>query len=399
MEAPLATLVNTMRAASGTSRRQGSAALLLFVLGLVAAACVPVVPPSSGGGGGGGGGAPPTYYPTSPALYDHDFPDPEVVVDEGNDPDPAPPNPVPDYHAFATNAIYSWPTDHPRVPNATASALPPGNWARGSLDALADPSLWPPDTWYDETDNARIQYWAPAVHRFGNTWVMYHVAPAEVSKAQCIGVATATDVDGPYTPVGNVPIKCDTNVGSIDPSVFVDNNGDTYLLWKNDGNCCNLPTWIYSALLSPDGLSLVPGTTEHALIEVTQGWEDGSGGGAQPWKRLVEGPAMVYAAGSYWLFYSANWWDSASYAIGYARCTSPTGGCVKPRNGPLMMTGPNGAGPGGPDVIVQPNGQMWLAYHAWNACCSGVGARTMRMSHLSFGNGSGQLEPSLGTTP
>lgn len=32
----------------------------------------------------------------------------------------------------------------------------------------------------------------------------------------------------------------------------------------------------------------------------------------------------------YYLFYSANWYASYQYAVGYATCTTPVGPCVKP---------------------------------------------------------------------
>lgn len=98
---------------------------------------------------------------------------------------------------------------------------------------------------------------------------------------------------------------------------------------------------------------------------------------------------MVAANGSYWLFYSANWWDSSNYAIGYAKCTSPAGGCVKPRTTALMVSGPNGAGPGGPDIFVDDTGQLWLAYHAWTPGAvgsAGSGWRALHLSRLTFGD-------------
>lgn len=337
-----------------------------------AAACVPVRP------------APPSTYAPSVAVFNTDFPDPEVVRHDAADPTlPA------DYRGFSTAASYSgaW----PRVPVAQAGALRAGGWSRGALDALAEPL---PATWQATT---RHRYWAPAVERFGDAWVMYYTAPHASAPDQCIGVATSDSADGPYEPFGSGPIVCDFGIGgSIDPSVVVDTAGQAWLLWKNDGNCCNLSTYIWSAPLQPDGLGFIgPART---LIGVDQAWEDGSSGGREPWKRLVEGPAMVYADGSYWLFYSANWWDSSSYAIGYARCTSPAGGCTKPRVGALVATGSQGAGPGGPDVVVDASGQMWLVFHAWTPCCVGSrggGWRSLHVSRLTFSGGA----PVIGAGP
>ena len=45
---------------------------------------------------------------------------------------------------------------------------------------------------------------------------------------------------------------------------------------------------------------------------------------------------MMKYQSSYYLFYSANWWESSSYGIGYAVCSSPAGPCTKKTlDGPL----------------------------------------------------------------
>ncbi|HEY5165917.1 MAG TPA: glycoside hydrolase, partial [Acidimicrobiia bacterium] len=78
---------------------------------------------------------------------------------------------------------------------------------------------------------------------------------------------------------------------------------------------------------------------------------------------------------------------SSNYAVGYARCTSPAGPCTKPHNGPLLGSGPQGAGPGGPDTFVDQTSQLWLVYHAWDPAAVGTaanGRRTMRLSRLDL---------------
>ena len=179
---------------------------------------------------------------------------------------------------------------------------------------------------------------------------------------------------------------------------MIDAAGAPWLLWKNDGNCCGLPVNLWSQRLASDGLSLAAGTAATAIVAVDQAWEDGSSGGAQPWKRVVEGPAMTEEGGVYWLFYSGSWWESVNYAVGFARCTSPAGGCVKPRNGPSLKGSLQGAGPGGAEVFRDSGGQKWLVYHAWAFAAPSYaagGARTMRLSRLSFANG----EPVIGSGP
>jgi beta-xylosidase len=299
-------------------------------------------------------------------VYSADFPDPTIVNAANGH-----------YYAFSTNSIYGA-LDWPLVPSAVTSDLT--TWTRGTpSDALARRPTWQVQTPLLEKN------WAPAVHQFDATWVMYFVAPA-YSGDQCIGVATSTTVQGPYQPVDTGPIVCDYGAGgSIDPSVILGAGNQPWLLWKTDGNCCQLPTPIKSQPLAADGLTVASGTTPNTLLTQDQAWEDGSNGGREPWKRLIEGPAMVAGGGAYWLFYSANWWDSSNYAVGYARCTSPAGPCVKPHNGPLLGSGASGAGPGGPDSFVDQTSQLWLVYHAWDPAAVGTaanGRRTMRLSRL-----------------
>lgn len=329
---------------------------------MLAVGCVPVTPPPPP--------PPPTYGPNAPVLG-VDFPDP-MAVHSGTG-----------YQAFATNG----PFGITKVQAAQATTL--SAWTLSPGDALASAPPW--------ASAKPFSYWAPAVHEFAGTWVLYFVAP-HVSGVQCIGVATAATVEGPYSPSGPGPLVCETTEGgSIDPSVFIDDDGTGYLLWKNDGNCCGISTYLWSRRLASDGLTFELSSPRSALITVTQGWEDGSSGGVRPWKRLVEAPSMVHRNGRYWLFYSASWWDSVNYAVGYATCTSPIGGCVKPRNGPLLKGSLAGAGPGGAEVLLDASSQLWLVYHSWafeKPSYASGGARTMRLSRLDFGS-----EPVLGSGP
>jgi beta-xylosidase len=348
---------------------------------VAAAACVPLAPPP----------AAPVYTPPPP-VYGHDFPDPTIVNAGAGG-----------YLAFSTNSIYPY-ADAPLVPTAQsscpagfvcASTTDLGTWTRGNpTDALARPPAWQMDPYHP----LRLQNWAPAVHEFGGTWVLYFTAP-DPSGDECIGAATSSAPQGPYAPVDAGPIQCDFGAGgSIDPSVVVDDNGTPWLLWKTDGNCCQLPVYIRSRQLAPDGLSFAPGSSAQILIGMDQAWEDGSAGGQQPWKKGVEGPAMVRASDAYWLFYAGNWWDSGAYGIGYARCTSPAGPCAKPHRGPLIGSGAQGAGPGGADTFVDQSGQTWIVYHAWDPSAVGSaanGTRTMRLSRLDLSQGT----PVLGAGP
>ncbi len=362
---------------TGRSARRVRRFGLLFAFAVFAGACVPLSPPHPG-----------VYGATTP-VYQRDFPDPTVVNDGAGG-----------YLAFSTNSIYGT-LDAPLVPTAR-SGCPPGQvcatnsslttWTRANpTDALARPPAWQRNPY----NPLLLRNWAPAVHQFASSWVLYFVAP-DPSGDQCIGAATASAPNGPYQPVDAGPVECDFGSGgSIDPDVVVDPSGNPWLVWKTDGNCCQLPTLIHSQQLAPDGLSLVGSRAD--LIGVDQAWEDGSHGGLEPWRRVVEGPAMVQdGAGSFILFYSANDYNSADYAVGYAVCAHVNGPCSKPHNGPLVGNSAVGAGPGGEDTFVDDRGQRWLVYHAWDPSAVGTqtnGSRSMRMSRLDVSTETPVLGP------
>ena len=98
----------------------------------------------------------------------------------------------------------------------------------------------------------------------------------------CISRATSANPAGPFVDDSSSAFVCPlAQGGAIDPSVFVAPDGTPWLLWKSDGDCCNMPTTIYSQQLSGDGLSVVG--PAHRLIGATQSWEG----------NLVEGPSMI----------------------------------------------------------------------------------------------------------
>ncbi len=200
--------------------------------------------------------------------------------------------------------------------------------------------------------------WAPSVWaRPDGQFVLYYSTPAPPPAAgqprlQCISRAVGTAPAGPFTDDSAAPFICPlTEGGAIDPSVFVD--GTTpYLLWKSDGDCCGLATTIYSQAVSSDGLSTAG--PANALITNDQPWE-GS---------VVEGPSMVKAGPDYELFYSANNWNSAAYAVGIALCTTIEGPCTKPSNTPWMKSAQDYTGPGGQEFFANPGG-VWMVHHGF----------------------------------
>lgn len=296
-------------------------------LGLSALGLTGCVAGSPGSGDGAHGG--PSTSPAAGAfVIDQDFPDPDVMR-TGNT-----------YHAYATN------TAAVNVQLATSTDL--RHWTVSDRDALPTLPSWalPGKTW------------APDVSEFSpGHYVMYFVAADAATRRQCIGVATSSNPEGPFVAVGDSALLCpEDQGGAIDPSTFVDTDGTRYLVWKNDGNCCGLDTWLQLAPLSADGMRLAGPATK--LLKQTEAWEG----------HLVEAPTLVKHGDAYILFYSANDYSGGKYAIGYATAPSVTGPYTK-HGTPLLSTSSSHGryvGPGGQDVVTAPDGTDRLVFHSWD---------------------------------
>ncbi len=260
-------------------------------------------------------------------VIDEDFPDPDVLYDGDT------------YYLYATNG------DYQNVQVATSKNLE--DWEQLEEDALPGLPKWiiPGKTWAPEVTEI-----AP------DNFVMYFTAANFRPSVQCIGVATATKPAGPFTVQGDAMLVCpEEQGGAIDASTYTE-NGTTYLLWKNDGNCCGLDTWLYIAPLSADGLTLAGPATQ--MVKQTLPWEG----------ELVEAPTLVKQDATYYLFYSANTYGDENYAVGYATAPAITGPWTKKEDPFLSTDSEDGLfrGPGGQDVVEATDGNHWFVFHGWD---------------------------------
>lgn len=285
----------------------------------------------------------PSY--TNP-VYDSDFPDPHVVrVDDA-------------YYAYATDTGTS---NVPVIRSTDLAAWEQVGDALPGLPAWAQPNFG--------------NTWAPSVIQIGDSFVLYFVSRDKVADKQCIGVGVAEVPEGPFRDESDEAFICQADLGgSIDPFAFQDVDGKLYLYWKNDGNCCGKPVGLWVQRLSDDGLTLRGEPVE--LIRRDQAWEI----------PLIENPAVIERDGQYYLFYSANWWESQDYAVGYAVCETATGPCVKPQEGPIFQKTDEVRGPGGEAFVTDTYGNLWMTYHAWTGADVGYprGKRSLRIDPVSF---------------
>lgn len=320
-----------------------------FLLGVGVTALLLSVP--SQAGGGGPAPAPPAGSPSATfrnPVLDENFPDPGLLRVGQT------------YHAYSTNSANA------NVPHAVSRDL-----VRWEVMGDAMPVLPP---W---VKGGRT--WAPEVTQIGKTFALYFTAQDEASGRQCIGVATAASPAGPFRDSSRKPLICQLSEGgSIDASPFQDADGQRYLLWKNDGNCCNQATNLYLQPLSADGLKLTGKAS--TLIQNFALWES----------NVIEAPTLHRSGGVYYLLYSAGPYDSDLYAVGYATAPRVTGPYKKAAENPILVSKGDVAGPGHQTVVTDGAGRTWLAYHAWTAPLTSDavgGYRSLRLDPVTFSGG------------
>lgn len=219
--------------------------------------------------------------------------------------------------------------------------------------------------------------WSPYVTRLDGRYVMYYAptladhrffSPSQTDippVTHCVGIATSTNLAGPFTPVPGPPLVCQTALGGdIDAVVFKDPQGPNgpahpdYLIWKSDNN--NLKptdrTTVWAAPLANNGLALTGKAVP--IFSPDQAWQ-------QP---VLEAPQMIQAPdGSDWMFFSAGeGFSTSDYGMGAVQCLGPLGGCFDTTSRPLVTSNAQGPGPGEETLYEGPNHDLWILYSPWH---------------------------------
>ena len=241
--------------------------------------------------------------------------------------------------------------------------------------------------------------WAPEGFQVGDGFVMYYTARffgaerPDGRGSQCIGRAVSDAPEGPFVDESAEPMLCQPELGgSIDATAFTDTDGTMYLVWKNDGNCCGIPTEFWAQALTDDGLALTgevpPGTpgTDSTVANLgvrnNTAWEGG----------VIEAPTIVLNDGTYYLFFSANHYGGVEYAVGYATADNLLGPYTDAEENPILATpeqrGAPPYGPGHQAVVADDDGDLWMLYHAWNQSFT---EREMWIDELVFEDGAAHI--------
>src|SRR4051812_22878549 len=194
--------------------------------------------------------------------------------------------------------------------------------------------------------------WAPqAVARNGK---FYLYVPINNSTGAKIGVAVASAPQGPFTDaLGKALIS--TGSGDIDPTVFVDDDGQAYLYWGNPN--------LWYVKLNADMISYAGSPTKTSLT--TAGF--GTRSNTDRATAYEEGPWFYKRGSLYYIVYPA---DGTPEKISYTTSSAPLGPWTYRGDIMAKETGAGSSFTNHPGVIDY-NGHSYFFYH--NAALPGGG--------------------------
>lgn len=220
------------------------------------------------------------------------------------------------------------------------------------MDAFSSPDLV---NWTKHSriiDTARIKWarramWAPSIIKKGEKYYLFFSANDIQSDEELggIGVAVADKPAGPFEDYLGKPLVGQFQNGAqpIDQFVFLDKDGQHYLLYGGWGHC-NI------AKLKEDFTRFIPFEDGTIFREITP-------------EGYVEGPFMFLRNGKYYFMWSEGDWGGPEYRVAYAIGDSPQGPFK--RIGTILEQDPEVAtGAGHHSIIHHKARDLWyMVYH------------------------------------
>lgn len=229
----------------------------------------------------------------------------------------------------------------------------------------------------------RGDFWAPEVVFHNGRYYMVYSARWRENGSLRVGIAVSDSPSGPFVDALDAPLF-DFGWAAIDGHIFFDDDGKIYLYFSRDcsENVVNgiNESHIYVVQMADDLLSIIGEPI--MLTRPTQSWE------ARGSWRWNEGPWMIKHEGIYYLMYSANYFASREYSLGYATSDSPLGPFVKSENNPILHSPPGWthvSGPGHHSVVRSRDGrEMFAVYHTHTFPNNPSGNRQMQIDRMGF---------------
>lgn len=225
-------------------------------------------------------------------------------------------------------------------------------------------------------------FWAPEVVAYEGKYYMFYTAKSWTNTLR-IGLAIADSPAGPFIDYQNRPLF-DFGFACIDANVLIDDDGSKYMYFSRDCSENMIDgknvSQSYGVQLADDMMSVIG---EPVLLTTPeQAWELQSGDFL--WN---EGPEVIKHNGKYYLSYSANFYASNDYSLGYAVSDSPLGPFVKAEENPILSTKglEDVAGTGHHSFTYSPDGsELWIAYHSQTNIKNPSGDRKVNIAKAGF---------------
>nr|WP_116070368.1 family 43 glycosylhydrolase [Asanoa ferruginea] len=217
--------------------------------------------------------------------------------------------------------------------------------------------------------------WAGQVVARNGRFYWYVPVRNRATGGMAIGVAVADSPTGPFADALGRPL---VENGEIDPTVFVDDDGQAYLYWGNPR--------LWYVRLNADMTSFSGSPTQIPLT--TSGFGTRTGDANRP-TLYEEGPWVYKRGGLYYNVFAAK---CCSEFIGYSTAPGPTGpwtyrGTVMPTQGSSFTNHPG---------VIDFNGGSYFFYH--NGALPGGGGYTRSVAVERFAyNGDGTI-PAINMT-
>lgn len=224
------------------------------------------------------------------------------------------------------------------------------------------------------------RFWAPEVIYYKDKFYMIYSAGDEDGVMK-IAIAASENPLGPFINV-KAPLF-DNGISFIDGHIFIDDE-IPYLFYVKDcsQNIINGRhiSQIFVQEMSKDLLSLKG--LPRLVIQPDQEWE-----GLLKEYQWNEGPFALKRNEIYYLMYSANFFASADYGVGYATASSPLGPWEKYEANPIVKKDLSlgVSGPGHNSVTTSPDeSELFIVYHSHLDADNPRRGRTLNIDRLYF---------------
>lgn len=190
---------------------------------------------------------------------------------------------------------------------------------------------------------------AQCIERNGKYY--YYVTVESTKGGRAINVAVADRPEGPFkNALGGDNHLAGPNWDYIDPTVWIDDDGQAYLYWGNPS--------LYWAKLNEDMISFDGGITKTTMTEAGFGKKTCDNDGKCTESSYTEGPWIHKHNGKYYMIYAAQ---GVPEAISYSWSDYPTGPWEY--KGVIMPKGESGAAFTNHSGLIEFKGRSFFFYH------------------------------------